>query len=238
MNPAERRRFALAVTGAMLIVFCLALSLMFLDSKIFEPGDTQTSSARRAVIIGTTKVFSVYDYSLEKRVKVNMICASIGDHSIIYQEPSINPSRTLLNRITSEFDEDIYPAYKNQFLGKAIMETGKEDKIIMLLLNNKRGRPADLKQRVVAGYYSQDNEKLKAYKSESNEARIIHIFIGKYSTSSDAVLGTVAHEARHLKNWSITKNNVGLIIGSLFAAATVLTLYFVLSNLYLRSFAG
>ena len=237
MDPAERRRFALIVVGAMLVVFCLALSLMFLDGMFFKSKDTEISAARRSAKIGAKKTFTVYDYSLEKRVKVNMMCAAISKHSIIYKEDTIKTPQALLSRITTEFDENIYPANSSQFLGKTIMGLVNEDKIVMLLLNDRRGRPADVTQKVVSGYYSQDNEQLKFYKSESNEARIIHIFVGHFYNNDDLVIETVAHEARHLRNWSITKNNIGLIIGSLFAVATIMTFYLGLSNLYLRSFS-
>lgn len=238
MDPAERRRIAQAVIGAMLLVFCLALSLMFIDGVFSESKKADSSAAVRSATIGAERTFNIYDYSLDKRVMVKMVCVSVGRHSIIYKEPLVKTTQTLLRRITTEFDENIYPADRSQFLGKPIMGMGNEDKIIMLLLNSKRGLPADLKAKVVSGYYSQDNEQLKLYKSESNEARIIHIFVGGLYTNEDSVIETVAHEARHLKNWDITKNNVGLIIGSLFAIATIMTLYLVLSNLYLRSFSN
>jgi hypothetical protein len=237
MDPAERRRFALTVIGATLIVFLTALTFIYIDKKYAEPVDEHLTAARASVAVGTVKTFNVYDYSLARRVKVKMICAAVGEHSIIYKENTVNASPALLSRIKTEFDSDIYPANKQQFLGRTIMGISKEDKIVMLLLNSKRGRPPGNVNKIVSGYYTQDNEQLKLYKSESNEARIIHIFIGSYLVDGDSVMETVAHETNHLKNWDITKNNVGLIIGSFFAIATVMTLYLGLSNLYLRSFS-
>jgi hypothetical protein len=190
----------------------------------------------KKIIVGAARDFFVYDYSKDKKVSVKLTCVKISRHAIIYKEPSVGLPKDIIDRIGTEFDEDIYPVNRRLLAPPALMGLTGENRVTILLLDEFRGRPANAKAPSVNGYYSQENERLQVYQSESNQAKLINIFVSRYNVSGDDVMTTVAHEIWHLTNWAQTRNNVGLIIGGLFAFATVLTLYLGLSHLYLRSF--
>ncbi|MFA5867256.1 MAG: hypothetical protein WC891_04765 [Actinomycetota bacterium] len=233
MNIKERRNILFVITGVMFVVTMVALLLIYLEQgrSAFE-----SLGQGREIKLWQTRDFYVYDYALKKEVRVAARCVRIGKSSVVCVEPSVTLSSTLLDRIRDDFDESIY----NNAIGTAPADKYKNlnltNKIVILLLEAKRGRIPEAGVKQVAGYYSKLNEQARFYNAESNQARIIHVFIEPRNINDDSIMETVAHEARHLKNWSKTRNNVGLIIGSLFAIATVATLYLGLSHLYFRSF--
>ena len=197
---------------------------------------TPNGPVDKHVSVGQGRNFFVYDYSQDKKVSVRLVCVKVSRHAIIYKEPSVVLDAAIIDRVGTEFDEDIYPVNRVLLAPPALMGLTGETRVTILLLNEFRGRPSDAKALPVMGYYSQENERLSLYKSESNQAKLINIFVARYNVSGDMVMETVAHEIWHLTNWAQTRNNVGLIIGGLFAFATVLTLYLGLSHLYTRSF--
>jgi len=236
MDSSERLKIMYIVAGALGIVLVVGLTLSGLDRALRKPETAAVRPSAIAASVGAKHDFYVFDFSSDNRVKVATECVAVGKHSVIYKELSVKTAPTLIARITEEFDENIFPVNRELLENGGMMGLNNGSRVNILLLDAARGRPANVKRPTVAGYYSQENERLQAYKTESNQAKIIHVFIGGYGVSEDDVAETVAHETRHLKNWAITKSNVGLSISSLFAIATVLTLYLGLSHLYARSF--
>jgi len=221
-------------------MIAVALSVLFAASFILAKEDQLDVSANQIVPsssrydrVGDTREFNIYDYSGDRNITLPMECIRIGRYVRIYKESTVDVTDGLLNRIRDEFDYNIYPANKN-FAGTGLLSINGDDRLSVLLLRGYRGRPANLGKKAVAGYYSQENEQLTAYRNYSNESKIIHVFIDESGVTEEAVIGTVVHETRHLKNWGIAKTNVGFLMGGIFAIATILTLYLGLSHLYVR----
>ncbi len=187
--------------------------------------------------VGQKRNFFVFDNSLNQEAKVPMTCVWVSRASAIYQEQDMAIPRELLARIEQEI------AGQRYLIAGGILAPGRpmglnwDERVTVLLLDSVRGRPADAQKMPLAGYYTNVNERLKLYEADSNEAKLIHVFVDLRWMNEEDIAGTVAHEMRHLRNWSEAKNNVGLAISGLFAIATVLTLYLGLSAVYTRGFS-
>ncbi|MFH1736982.1 MAG: hypothetical protein ABH838_03715 [Actinomycetota bacterium] len=242
MNLSERRNFLLIVAVVMVIVFAAAVLALGLDigySAIFKRSYLGgLTLGGPAVEKDSRRSFYIFDFSRNKEIPLEMVCARLGRYSVIYKEPDLAVSDSLLDRIRVEFDEDIYPVVGGPLAPSRGMGLDGETRVTILLLKASLGEQPGTSGRAYGGYYSSANEQLGLYREKSNEAKIIHIFITQRSIDEDHVLELVAHETRHLKNWAMTKTNTGYALGGLFAAATVMTLYLGLSRLYIRSFLG
>ncbi len=225
-----------ASAAALAIVFVLAYVMLRLSAGLapqidaYRVADTQQNAGRHSRFI-------VYDFSRRESVAVDMICEKVSRHAVVYREASVQLPAGLADRIGTEFDDNVYPSNQRALAPAAVMGVSGEKRTTILLLNESRGRSPNGK-KMLAGYYTQQNEQLRAYQSASNQAKIVHVFIGNFDVDQDDIMDTVAHETRHLTNWAETRNNVGIAISALFALATVITLYLGLSHMYLRSFAA
>lgn len=227
----------IAIAATLAVGFILAYILLRLSAD----STPQSAALRRAnsqAKVGLSRHFFVYDFSKNARVDVAMICVKVSRHAVIYKEPAIRLRPELIDRIGTEFDENVYPLNVSALAPPALKGLSGETRTTILLLAESRGRSVDGKKSALAGYYSSENEQLRAYRSESNQAKIVHVFVGQFDVDEDDVVDTVAHETRHLTNWAETRNNVGMAISALFALATVITLYLGLSHIYRRSFAA
>lgn len=241
MNLSERRNFLLIVAVVMVVIFTAAVLVLGLDigySAIFKRSYTGgLKLGGPAVEEGSRRSFYIFDFSRNQEIPLEMVCARLGRYCLIYKEPDLKVSDGLLDRISVEFDEDIYPAIGEPLAPSRGMGLDGETRVAIVLLKASRGEQPGTNGRAYGGYYTSANEQLGLYQEKSNEAKIIHIFIPQRSVDEDHVLELVAHETRHLKNWVMTKTNTGFALGGLFAVATVMTLYLGLSRLYFRSFS-
>ncbi len=229
----EQRNALLIIIGVMFVTMMVALLAIHLERG---PHAFISPSLANEIKVKQARDFYVYDYALNKEIKVATKCLRVGKYSVICAEPSLMVPGDVLDRIRTEFDESIYQNGIGKPTSVEYTNMNPTGKVVILLLAAKRGWTPETGVKEVAGYYSKLNEQARLYNSESNQARIIHVFIEPRNINGDTVMETVAHEARHLKDWSATRNNVGLVIGSLFAFATVATIYLGLSHLYFRSF--
>ena len=242
MNLSERRNFLLIVAVMIIVIFTAAVLALGLDigyGTIFKRSYTGgLTLGGPAVAEGSRRSFYVFDFSKNKEIPLEMVCARLGRHSLIYKEPDLKVSDSLLGRIRIEFDEDIYPAIGETLAPSRGMGLDGETRVAILLLKASRGEQPGENGRAYGGYYTSVNEQLGLYREKSNEAKIIHIFVPQRSVDEDHILKLVAHETRHLENWATTKTNTGYILGGFFAMATIMTLYLALSRLYFRSFSA
>jgi hypothetical protein len=233
METAERRNSLLYVALALVLVFGVAYTIAGLDGKSAANRVRMRGGSR--AVLGKAKDFNVFDYSRDRVVTVAAVCVRIGESAAIFKEPEVAMSDEMLDRIRDDFDDIIFPA--NKQLGETgLLGLNGEKKLSILLLQGYRGADPDKPGQVVAGYFSNENEQLAAFRKESNQAKVIHLFVPESIADEDDVIDTVAHETRHLKNWQIAKKNIGIIISLVFAAATVMTLYLAISHMYGRSF--
>ncbi len=223
----------LIITGVMFVTMIIAFIAIYLERGryVFE-----SSNQAKEINVGQARDFYVYDFAQNRQIKVAARCVRIGKYSVICVEPKLMVPGDILDRIRAEFDESIYQTGIGKPPTDKFLNMYPTSKVVILLLAAKHGRIQETGVKEVAGYYSKLNEQARLYNTESNQAKIIHVFIEPRNINGDTVMETVAHEARHLKDWSATRDNVGLVIGSLFAFATVVTMYLGLSHLYFRSF--
>ena len=242
MNLSERRNFLLIVAVVMVVIFAAAVLALGLDigySALFNRsymGGLKLGGPD--VAKGSRRLFYVFDFSKNKEIPLEMVCARLGRYSLIYKEPDLKVSNNLLDRIRVEFDEDIYSIVGGSLAPSQGMGLDGETRVAILLLKASRGEQPGDNSRAYGGYYTSANEQLGLYREKSNEAKIIHIFIPQRSVDEDHVLELIGHEMQHMKNWATTKTNTGYILGGLFAMATIMTLYLALSRLYFRSFSA
>ncbi len=225
-----------AGAASLTVVFVLAYIMLRLSAGLAPQADAYRRADNRQTL-GTHSRFIVYDFSRGSSVAVDMVCVKVSRHAAVYAEPALTLAPGLVDRIGTEFDDNIFPLNKAGLAPPALMGLNGTKMTKILLLEERRGRSANGK-KMLAGYYTQQNEQLRAYQSASNQAKIVHVFVGNFDVDQDDIMDTVAHETRHLTNWAETRNNVGMAISGLFALATVITLYLGLSHMYLRSFAA
>ncbi len=113
MDPSEQRNFLLIAAVVVTVIFAVAVAALGLDigySALFKR--TYTGGLRLggpAVAKGSLRSFYVFDFSKNREIPLKMVCARLGRHCLIYKEPDLYVSDSLLDRIRVEFDEDIYP---------------------------------------------------------------------------------------------------------------------------------
>lgn len=231
MEFEDKAKIVASFLCLVIVVFLAGVVLSYADTRgllHFAKSDTDKPIHK----VGETDVFNVYDFETEKSVDIAAECRRVGPHSYLLVEERLAVDGETIEYLGQGFDEDIYPGSSDIFSGELSAGINADNRVIILLLNKNRAFPWKLRHEVVRGFYSHTNERPRALAPESNEAKIIHIFVNPLSYSEEDLFETIAHEARHLKNYSVMKNNMGLTFTGLFFVATLFLMYLGLSHLY------
>lgn len=196
------------------------LSLNSLDSPVYKVGDSKT--------------FPVHDFSEDQWVNVEACCVKVGKYSYLFVQNNLGLPKGTLDAVGEAFDEEIYPGYSDVFSRRLSPGLNADYRVTILFLDKANAYPKNMKGKVVKGFYWRTNELSQIFYPKSAESKIIYIFSDPEMTDIEDLLGTVEHETKHLKNWAVFKNHVGMAFIGIFSLATLFTVYLTLSHLYFK----
>lgn len=236
MEPNNRLRISAAVAGVLLIVVLFARFVYSRDGRV-DNGTSQANSVkslREKPLFrpGDSKIFTIHDFSKDRAVNITAVCQKVGEYYYIFTEKGVTVPREILDAVGGKFDGRIYPGYSRVFTGELSPGLNADHRVTILLLDKTAATPKKMKGKIVRGFYWQINELSRLFDLRSNESKILYIFTDSEKADAEDILETIVHETRHLKNWSMIKNNLGMVFTGTFFLATVFTLYLGLSHLY------
>ncbi len=139
--------------------------------------------------IGDTETF--YVTKKNKRVQVEATLVYETPHARAWVEKGVNLDLDDVKAATDKFENDIY-ARNRAFFGSE-WTPGVDQDVHIHLFNG------DIPN--VGGYFSSNNEYLKAVISSSNEKEMFFMNAAQNQPGSDAYYGTLAHEFQHMIHW-------------------------------------
>lgn len=234
----EKTRITLYILLVMIVIVAIALTLAYYDNGgRLVPGKFKIYDVRynRPLYTkGSYHIFNVYDFKQKKFLGVAAVDRKVGRFSYVFTEKGLEIPDKTVEYISSNFDAYIYPTFGDALTGQVSKGVNDDNRVVILLLDKSRTFPWQIRDRILKGFYTQSNERSRFFYTPSNESKVLYIFVNPAVDSDDEIVDTVAHEANHLKNWSVTKTNIGFTFTSAFFIGTLFLLYLGLTGLYYR----
>jgi hypothetical protein len=234
----EKTRITLYILLILFAIFLLAVVLAYIDNNgILVPGKLKIYDVRYNRPLynkGSYHIFNVYDFKKKRFEGVAAICRKVGRFSYVFAEKELDVPKKTVEYVSSNFDTYIYPTFDDALTGQLSKGVNDDNRVVILFLDKDRAFPLAIRDKLLKGFYTQTNERTRMFFAPSNESKVLYVFVNPLIDSDEDVVETVAHEANHLKNWSIIKTNIGFTFTSAFFIATLFLLYLGLTGLYYR----
>ncbi len=141
--------------------------------------------------------------------------AAVTDHLYFWVENGVNFSQKALNRLVTDFEENIYPTNRD-FFGSEWFPGVDEDPHIYVIY------AADLGNSV-AGYYSSADEYHPDVQKYSNSHETFMLNSDNAGLTERYTYGVLAHEFQHMIHWYRDKNETTWLNEGFSELATLLT---------------
>ncbi|HNX58457.1 MAG TPA: hypothetical protein PKK43_05120 [Spirochaetota bacterium] len=148
------------------------------------------------------RTFYAADITTAEYYQLQAAKVMTGLHCEVYVEDQISLPPSMINRIVSKFDNDIYPMVTSKFGEESDVDAN--GKIIILILDIKDGFDNDMNLNYCAGYFDPGNELSESPDNHfTNMCDMIYVDCYPGNPASTEANGTVAHEFQHLVNYNI-----------------------------------
>ncbi len=157
--------------------------------------------------VGHIRSFYAWDHKKNQFHQVAAKLLKIGKFSMIYVDTSQATNPSDIDRLSTQFDNVIYPTTTRLFGAEPRPGDGKDvdgDSLITILLYDIRD-PAyydSTTTQFVAGYFLPNNQDRRTRFPKSNEREMVYVDIRSLSSLPELTLGTLAHEFQHLIQWN------------------------------------
>ena len=165
--------------------------------------------------VGEKETFWVTDTDTHENFQVETSLAAVTDHLYFWVEVGVDYSQKALDKLATEFEENIYPTNR-EFFGSEWTPGVDEDPHLYVIY--ARGLGSNL-----AGYYSSIDEYPPLVHEYSNAHETFMLSADNAGLSEGYTYGVLAHEFQHMIHWYRDRNETTWLNEGFSELATLLT---------------
>jgi len=151
---------------------------------------------------GERRSFWCHNFKTDSDYLIDAICQKVGTHCYVFVEEGKSITDDTLNKIVTEFDNNIYPTNTSVFGFEWKPGIDGDERIIILLLDIQDEYHPLLHPQYVAGYFHAKDEYPKSEVPHSNECEMFYMDINPGDPKANKFFGTLAHEFQHMIHWN------------------------------------
>lgn len=165
--------------------------------------------------VGEQESFWVSNTDTAENFLVETTLAAVTDHVYFWIENGVDYSDRALNRLVTDFEENIYPTNR-EFFGSEWSPGVDEDPHLYVIYATGIGSG-------VAGYFSSSHQYHPMIDEYSNAHETFLLSADNVKLSDDYMYGVMAHEFQHMIHWYRDRNETSWLNEGFSELATLLT---------------
>ncbi len=153
--------------------------------------------------VGDRVMFNTYNVQRNSHERTAGILRKVGKHCYVFVQEGKTVNANAINKIVSEFDNNIYPETRSMFGSEWSPGIDGDKRIYLFLLDIQDGYNPQAGQRsFVSGYFNAGDCYPKSKQPQSNEKEMLYLDIYPSKPGTTSFLSTVAHEFQHMIHWN------------------------------------
>ena len=165
--------------------------------------------------VGDEETFWVTNTDTDVNFQIETTLVAVTDHLYFWVEDGVEYSRKALNRLVTDFEENIYPTNR-EFFGSEWTPGVDEDPHLYVIFATGLGEG-------LAGYFSTIDEYHPQIHEFSNAHETFMISADNQRLANDYTFGVLAHEFQHMIHWYRDRNEAHWMNEGFSELATLLT---------------
>jgi len=165
--------------------------------------------------VGEKETFWVSDTDTADNFQIEATLAAVTDHLYFWIEDGVDYSKSELDRLAAEFEDNIYPTNR-EFFGTEWTPGVDEDPHLYVIY--ARGLGAGL-----AGYYNSTDEYLPVINEYSNAHESFYLSADNAGLTEWYTYSVLAHEFQHMIHWYRDRNETSWLNEGFSELATLIT---------------